>query len=41
MEKVLNIAAHIVQRYFSEYNQQINAMKLNRLMYLTQRESII
>lgn len=41
MENVLNIAAYIAQRYYSEYNQQIDEMKLHKLMYLIQRESII
>lgn len=41
MEDVLNIATHIAQRYYSEYNQQIDEMKLHKLMYLIQRESII
>ena len=41
MEDVLNIAAHIAQRYYSEYNQQIDEMKLHSLMYFAQRESFI
>ena len=41
MEKVLNVAAHIAQRYFSEYGQQIDEMKLHKLMYFAQRESLI
>ena len=41
MEDVLNIAAHIAQRYYSEYNQQIDEMKLHSLMYFAQRESLI
>lgn len=41
MEYVLNVAAHISQRYFSEYNEQIDEMKLHRLMYFVQRESLI
>lgn len=41
MEKVLNIAAHIAQEYFSEYGQQIDEMKLHKLMYFAQRESLI
>lgn len=41
MEKVLNIAAYIAQEYFSEYGQQIDEMKLHKLMYFAQRESII
>ena len=41
MEYILNVAAHISQRYFSEYNEQIDEMKLHRLMYFVQRESLI
>lgn len=41
MEDVLNVAAHISQRYFSEYNEQIDEMKLHKLLYFTQRESLI
>lgn len=41
MEKVLNVAAHIAQKYFSEYGQQIDEMKLHKLMYFAQRESLI
>ncbi len=33
MEKVLNFAAYIAQEYFSEYGQQIDEMKLHKLMY--------
>jgi len=41
MEDVLNVAAYISQRYFSEYNEQIDEMKLHKLMYFAQRESLI
>ena len=41
MEKVLNVAAYIAQRYFSEYNEQIDEMKLHKLMYFAQRESLM
>ncbi len=41
MEKVLNVAAYIAQEYLSEYGQQIDEMKLHKLMYFAQRESII
>ena len=41
MENVLNVAAHIAQDYFSEYGQQIDEMKLHKLMYFAQRESLI
>lgn len=41
MEDVMNVAAHIAHRYFSEYGQQIDEMKLHKLMYFAQRESFI
>ena len=40
-KKVLNFAAYIAQEYFSEYGQQIDEMKLHKLMYFAQRESLI
>ena len=41
MEDVLNVAAYISQRYFSEYSEQIDKMKLHELMYFAQREALI
>jgi uncharacterized phage-associated protein len=41
MEEVLNVAAHIAQEYFLQYGQQIDEMKLHKLMYFAQRESLI
>ena len=41
MENVLNVAAYVAQRYFLEYNQEIDEMKLHKLMYFAQRESLI
>ena len=41
MENVLNVAAHIAKDYFSEYRQEIDEMKLHKLMYFAQRESLI
>ena len=41
MEDVLNVAAYISQRYFLEYNEQMDEMTLHKLMYLIQREAII
>ncbi|MDE7313335.1 MAG: SocA family protein [Eubacterium sp.] len=41
MENVLNVAAYIANRYFSEYGQHIDEMKLHKLMYFAQRESFI
>lgn len=41
MEEVMNVAAYIIDRYKSEYDEQIDEMKLHKLMYFAQRESII
>lgn len=41
MENVMNVAAYIVNRYFLEFGQQIDEMKLHKLMYFAQRESFI
>lgn len=41
MENVLNIAAYMAQEYFLECGQQIDEMKLHKLMYFAQRESLI
>ncbi len=41
MERVLNIASYICQRYFAEYGKRIDEMKLHKLLYFTQRECII
>lgn len=41
MEKVLNVASYVFNRYNEEYGQQIDEMKLHKLLYFTQRESYI
>ena len=41
MENVLNVAAHIANRYLLEYGNQIDEMKLHKQMYFAQRESMI
>lgn len=41
MEDVIKIASYIVSRYQKEYGCCIDEMKLHKLLYFTQRESII
>lgn len=41
MESVANIAKYISKRYKADYGAQIDEMKLNRLLYLIQRESLV
>ena len=41
MESVIKIASYIVSRYQSEFGRLIDEMKLHKLLYFTQRESII
>lgn len=41
MVSIKNIAAYISQRYLEEYGVAIDEMKLHKLLYLSQRESII
>lgn len=41
MENVMNVASYISKRYYSEYGKEIDEMKLHKLMYFAQRESII
>lgn len=41
MENVTQVASYIVKRYNSEFHQLIDEMKLHKLLYLTQRESLI
>lgn len=41
MEDVLKIASYICDRYYKEYGHNIDEMKLHKLLYLTQRETII
>lgn len=41
MEDVIKIASYIVSRYQNEYGSCMDEMKLHKLLYFTQRESII
>ena len=41
MEDVVKIASYIYQRYQQQFGKQIDEMKLHKLLYFTQRESII
>lgn len=41
MESVVNIASYIIRRYQDEFGSPISEMKLHKLLYFTQRESII
>lgn len=41
MEDVIKIASYIADRYQKEYGSCIDEMKLHKLLYFTQRESII
>lgn len=41
MVSVLQIASYICDRYFREYGERIDEMKLHKLLYFTQRECIV
>lgn len=41
MENLLNVASYIFYRYQKEYGTTIDEMKFHKVMYFTQRESII
>ena len=41
MEDVIKIASYVCLRYEKEYGKRIDEMKLHKLLYLIQRESII
>lgn len=41
MEDVIQIASYICQRYQQQFGKRIDEMKLHKLLYFTQRESII
>lgn len=41
MESVVKIASYIFKRYLDEYGVCIDEMKLHKLLYFTQRESLI
>ena len=41
MKDMVTVAAYIYGRYQREYNEKIDEMKLQKLMYFAQRESLI
>lgn len=41
MEDVVKVASYICQRYQQQFSKRIDEMKLHKLLYFTQRESII
>lgn len=41
MEDLMNVASYISNRYRSEYGAKIDEMKLHKLLYFSQRESLI
>ena len=41
MEDLMNVASYIYNRYSAEFNSKIDEMKLHKLLYFTQRESLI
>lgn len=41
MESVVKIASYIADRYLNEFGNRISEMKLHKLLYFTQRESLI
>lgn len=41
MEDLMNVASYVCNRYSSEYGTQIDEMKLHKLLYFAQRESLI
>lgn len=41
MEELMNVASYICNRYLEEYGSRIDEMKLHKLLYFSQRESLI
>jgi uncharacterized phage-associated protein len=41
MEDLMNIASYIYKRYDNEFHSKIDEMKLHKLLYFAQRESLI
>lgn len=41
MEDLMNVASYIYKRYNNEFNSKIDEMKLHKLLYFAQRESLI
>ncbi len=41
MEKLMYVASYVCNRYYDEFNSRIDEMKLHKLLYFAQRESLI
>ena len=41
MEDLMNVASYICNRYSEEYGSRIDEMKLHKLLYFAQRESLV
>ncbi len=41
MEDLMNVASYICKRYVDEFHSRIDEMKLHKLLYFAQRESLI
>lgn len=41
MEDLMNVASYIFNRYNTEFHSKIDEMKLHKLLYFAQRESLI
>lgn len=41
MEELMNVASYIFKRYADEFHAKIDEMKLHKLLYFAQRESLI
>lgn len=41
MESVIKVASYIAVRYLNDFGDRIDEMKLHKLLYFTQRESLI
>lgn len=41
MENVMTVASYVYNRYQSEYHEKIDEMKLHKLLYFAQRESLV
>lgn len=41
MEHVMTVAAYVYNRYQAEFNEKIDEMKLHKLLYFAQRESLV
>lgn len=41
MEDLMNVASYICTRYYEEYGSRIDEMKLHKLLYFAERESLI